>query len=70
MTIAAFDQAPQATAVVRHRPAATRSQRGFRTILAIHRGQVYVPDRRLAHAGWMVALTDESGIRSEVGRRA
>ena len=36
---------------------ATAKTRGFRTILAIHRGEVYVPSSELPDGDWLVRVT-------------
>ena len=36
---------------------ATPTKRRFRTILAIHRGEVYVPCREYPESGWLVRAT-------------
>jgi hypothetical protein len=56
MTTLLHDLAPRMSSAPRHR-AATATARRFRTVLAIHRGEVYVPSSELPDSGWLVRAT-------------
>ena len=53
MTIFIPDQAPRTNSAIQPR-ATIRSTRRFRTILAIHRGEVYIRSTELPESGWLV----------------
>ena len=56
MTTLLHDQAPRLSSVTQHRATAATARR-FRTVLAIHRGEVYVPSSELPDSGWLVRAT-------------
>ena len=70
MTTMLHHQAPRVGSAPLHR-STTAAARQFRTIVAIHRGEVYVPSSELPDSGWLVRATAAAAeVRTQALRPA